>query len=239
MKSFRPLMAALAVSLALPLPAIAQDSRVAFDLHFMGLRAGAFAFSAAERDADYAVTGRLESTGLVGAIRKVRYDAQVTGRRAADRFVPASYQESSDNGRRQVESRMNFQAGVPQVMSYSPPREPSERDVDPATQAGTVDPLTALYAVLRDVPVAEACQARLAIFDGRRRSEVAVGNAQANGNRITCNGEYRRVAGYSERDMAERRVFPFNMTYVVDGDIARVTEVTTDSIYGRAVMRRR
>ncbi len=237
MTKLRLLAAALA--LALPLPLAAQETQAAFDLQILGMRAGAFSYSAVERDGQYAVNGRMESAGIVGALRRIRYDASVHGRRTNTGFVPVKYEGSSDTGRRQSESSMQFRNGVPQVMSYSPPREPDARDVDPATQRGAVDPLTALYMALRDVPAAEACTLKVAIFDGRRRSEGATGGRQENGNQITCTGEYRRVAGYSEREMNERRTFPFRMTYRVSDGVAQVTEVSMDSSYGRAVLRRR
>ncbi|MFC7703971.1 DUF3108 domain-containing protein [Plastorhodobacter daqingensis] len=230
---------ALTLAIAASGPALAYETQAAFDLNILGLRAGTFVYSAVERDGQYAVNGRMESAGIIGAMRKIRYDAAVRGIVSNNRFVPVSYEGSSDTGRRQSASAMEFRNGVPQVMSYSPPREPDARDVDPSTQAGTVDPLTALFAALRDIPEAQACTHRIAIFDGRRRSEVAIGNRREADGRVTCTGEYRRVAGYSEREMSERQTFPFRITYSLSDDIARVQEVTMDSVYGRAVLRRR
>lgn len=237
-KTLFPVIAALA--LALPAAATAQQQSATFDLHVLGLKAGTFSYSAVEQGGQYAVTGRLDSGGLIGALRKMRFNASVNGLVNGATLIPARYEGSSDSGRRQSESAMQYRAGVPQIVSYSPPREPGVRDLDPTTQAGTLDPLSALYAGLRDVPAAQACTQNITIFDGRRRSETVVANRAQSGDRITCTGEYRRVAGYSERDMAERRVHPFRMTYTLGQDgIARVTEVRADTTYGRAVLSRR
>jgi hypothetical protein len=100
--------------------------------------------------------------------------------------------------------------------------------------------MTSLYAVLRDVPRDAACTARFVSFDGRRRTETALLSATPQGDGLICAGLYRRVAGYSPEDMAERSQFPFTITYapVPDGRL-RVVEVTLDTTYGRALMKRR
>ena len=113
---------------------------------------------------------------------------------------------------------MAYKAGVPQVKSYNPPRPPRAEDISPATQGGTVDPLTALFAVLRTVPEAEACMAKLVMFDGRRRSQVVLTAPQRTDDGITCRGEYRRLEGFSPEDMAEKSRFPFTLTYRAAGD---------------------
>ncbi|NUB44455.1 DUF3108 domain-containing protein [Fertoebacter nigrum] len=233
--------AVVAVVLALAgMPALAQTDQAVFDLSVRGVGAGTLSFSGTQDGGGYAVTGRLQSGGLLGMVRKIRYDAQARGRISKGRYVPSSYTEKADTGRRQSSAVMEYKGGVPQVKAYDPPREARAGDVDPATMGGSVDPLTALYATLRDVDAGQECKVSLQLFDGRRSTQLRLSAPQAKGDTVVCSGEYRRLAGYSPEDMAEKTRFPFTLTYAPVGEgRMRVVEVAMDSLYGKAALKRR
>ncbi len=221
------------------LPAHAEDP-VIFDLSIRGILAGTLSFSGQATDGRYAVSGRLESAGLVGMIRQVRYDGQAEGSLQQGRFTPVRYREQADTGRRQSESVMEYRGGVPQVKVYNPPRDLGSDGIDPATQGGTVDPLTALFATLRDVAPGEECNRSLTMFDGKRRSQLVLGAPAAVEGGLACPGEYRRLAGFSADDMAEKSRFPFTVRLVPGtSGLMQVEEVTMESIYGNARLKRR
>lgn len=240
----RPALVALLLALGAslgpgPVAANQTDSAI-FDLHLRGLRAGTLSVSGAIEGASYAASGKLQSSGLLAAIKKIRYDAKVSGSVSGTRYTPRTYHETADTGRRQSESLMEYRAGVPQLKVYNPPRKPEDQDIDPATQGGTVDPMTAAYATLRDVPEAEACQLNLTLFDGKRRSQVQLSSPVKQGDRITCAGEYRRLEGFSDKDMAEKTRFPFRLIYQpARNGVLRVGEVEMDTLYGKGVLKRR
>ena len=219
-------------------PAAAEPLRqeASFDLVMLGLTAGNLTFAGVEEEGSYAVTGTLASGGILAFIRKVRYDAEARGRVQDGRYIPRSYSEKADTGKRQSEAEMTYDDGVPRVMKYAPPRGKREWDVDPATQAGTVDILTALYATLQDVAPGQECNRETAMFDGRRASRLTLGAPTAGEDgSVTCPGAYRRVAGFSPEDMAERTEFPFTLTYAPGPDgRMRVVEVAMETLYGRA-----
>jgi hypothetical protein len=216
------------------------DDPVVFDLSIRGIRAGTLSFSGEATAGRYAVSGRLESAGLVGLVRQVRYDGQAEGSLRQGRFTPARYREQADTGRRQSESVMEYRGGVPQVKVYNPPRELGSDGIDPATQGGTVDPLTALFATLRDVAPGGECNQTLTLFDGKRRSQLVLGAPSAIEGGIACPGEYRRLAGFSADDMAEKTRFPFTVRLVPGASgLLQVDEVTMESIYGNARLKRR
>ncbi len=237
-----PLPAAAALVLALgstPVAANQKDSAI-FDLHLRGLKAGTLSVSGAIDGSNYAASGKLQSSGLLAAIKKMSYDAKVSGSLSGGTYTPRSYQETADTGRRQSKSVMEYNAGVPQLKVYEPPRKAKDQDIDPATQGGTVDPMTAAYAALRDVPEAEACRLNLTLFDGKRRSQVQLSNPVMQGGRITCAGEYRRLEGFSDKDMAEKTRFPFRLIYnPAQNGVLRVGEVQMDTLYGKGVLKRR
>lgn len=238
----------LATLLAMALPAAAPPAgaqtvqdQAQFDLVMRGITAGSLTFSANQQGEGYSVVGRLASSGLLSLIRRVAYDARAEGMIKDGRYIPARYAETADTGKRTSESQMDYKGGVPQVRVYNPPREPAAWDVDASTQGGTVDPLTALYATLRDVAPGGECNRALQMFDGRRASQLTLGPPQAvAGGAVTCAGEYRRVAGFPPEDMEEKTSFPFTLTYLPGADgRMQVVEVTMDSLYGKARLIRR
>jgi len=236
----RPAAALLMAALAGTPAAANQTDSAIFDLHLRGLKAGTLSVSGAINGSNYAASGKLQSSGILAAIKKIRYDAKVSGSLGGGTYTPRSYQETADTGSRQSESVMEYRAGVPQLKVYNPPRKAQDQDIDPATQGGTVDPMTAAYAALRDVPEAEACQLNLTLFDGKRRSRVTLSNPVRQGDRITCAGEYRRLEGFSDKDMAEKTRFPFRLIYTpAQNGVLRVGEVQMDTLYGKGVLKRR
>lgn len=233
-------------ALALPLlfaASLAQadpvTDRHSFAVTLAGVRAATLTLSGTEDSGRYRVEGRIESDGVAAVVRRVRYVAQASGRVDASRYAPERYAEVFDTPRRQSEAELTYAQGVPSVTAYQPPRPPGAEALDPADQGGTVDPLTALYAGLRDMPRDQACRLALQVFDGRRRSQVTLSNPTPQGETILCTGEYRRLAGFTEKEMRERTRFPFRATLApLEGDRLRVVEVRVETIFGRATLRR-
>ncbi len=232
------LLSFLALAASLPAPAARSAERMIFDIYVLGLKAGELEIASALGQSRYALAGRLESTGLIGAIRRVRYGAETQGRARRGSFVPELYSETTVTEDRRNSARMAYRNGVPQVKSYSPPRAPDPEDVDPATQAGALDPLTALFVALRDAPQSQACRTSERLFDGRRATRLNI--EPVPGDPLRCRGLYRRVAGYDAEELAERRDFPFEMRLEPNGNgTLRVAEIEARSIYGRARLVRR
>ena len=246
------------IVMASPISVRAADSTEAntrtarFDFSLRGFRAGILTFSGEVQAGRYHVTGELHSSGIVRLVRNVSYRAESHGIFASGRFTPALYIETSDTGKRQSQATMAYRDGVPQLKSYVPARAPRPGDVDPVTQGGTLDPLTALYAVLRDVPRDQVCRFDRFMFDGRRRSSlrlypptqpkgIAAPTKGTNGaDKIICTGEYRRLQGFSDKEMAQKQSFVFQLTYAPIGSgQMQVVEVLLDSLYGPAALTRR
>ncbi|WP_226341020.1 DUF3108 domain-containing protein [Gemmobacter serpentinus] len=211
----------------------AEDGR--FTLVLKGISAGTLSWSGdGAPGGAYAVRGVLKTSGLAALLKKVRYDATAKGSiTAKGTYVASSYAEDANTGKRQSKSSMTWQKGVPSVQESSE-REPKPWDIDPAGQKGTVDPLTAMFATLRDVAPGQECKVNLNMFDGRRASKLILSGRAEKAGKVTCNGEYRRVAGFSPKDMSEKTRFPFTVSYEPAGGMMRVVEVAMDTIYGKA-----
>lgn len=238
----KTILAAALMSLTLAAPALAEKvtETATFDFVVAGLKAGTLTLAGTQDGAGYAVQGKLGSSGLVSFVRQVSYAGTASGALRGDSFRPASYRESANTGERQSEVVLEWQGGVPSVVLYKPEGKKRKHDIDPADQVGSVDPLTAAFAILRSVEAGKECQAALTMFDGRRASKIALSNRKAEGATVTCAGEYRRVAGFSPREMSKRTRFPFTLTYEPDGKgRMKVVQVAMETTFGTAQMVRR
>ena len=223
----------VAAALWLAANGVVQAEEVVFDVSLQGVKVAELRLDGTVRGDRYRVAVMIRSDGLAGVVRRVRFQSRSEGRLAGG-FQPASYAETVDTGRRQSAAEMAYDAGVPQVLRYDSPRPETAEVLDPATQGGTLDPATALFAGLRDRAAGAPCALDIAVFDGRRRSTT-----QITGDGATCRGEYRRVAGYAPEEMAERSVFPLEVVYEPQGDVLRVVEATAQTIYGKVRLKRR
>lgn len=216
-------------------PALADGSTNAqFKVSIRGLTAGTLTVKGNEQGGSYTTTGVLKSGGLVGMLASVTYTAKASGSVRGANFQPSRYDENADTGKRKSKTTMTYSRGVPKVVAGD------TGDLNPATQKGTVDPQTAIYAAFRDVDKADVCKLNVQMFDGKRRSQVRLRSPRAEGNMIKCDGEYRRLKGFSAKDMAEKTRFPFNLFYAPIGDGRyRVEKVVTQTLYGNATMTRR
>lgn len=218
-----------------------QTDRIVFDVVLKGISAGRLNINGKITDSTYGANGTVETTGLAAMLRTLRYDASVSGRFADGTFTPTHFEETGQRGDNKSKHVIVYQGGVPVSVSREPPRKPRASDIDPAKQGGTIDPLTALYAVLRDVDRDEACKLKVTMFDGAKRSQVALSAPVEKGKGVVCTGEYRRLEGFSKKEMAEKSRFPFTLTYAPtpDGQRLQVVEIETDTILGKGRLKRR
>ncbi|WP_071672850.1 DUF3108 domain-containing protein [Nioella nitratireducens] len=221
--------------LLLPHAALAQDIFTArYDVRFGPLRIAEIVLRASDTQSAYAVAGRVTSAGIAGAFRDIRFDLAAEGRRIGVAFLPLSYREDVDTGRRASRVSLVYPDGGPVLQSIIPAHAPQPWDVDPAAQGDTIDPMSALYRLARPRPLEALCDWSVAVFDGRRRSSLSVGPVEVESGRALCLGVYARIAGFPPEDMAERRDFPFVVEFSAEEDGRwRLTRVETQTLYGR------
>lgn len=188
-----------------------------FDVQALGLKVGELSVDATISQDAYSVEARFGATGLVRLFRDMGFVMHAEGRIRDGRFLPALYTEEVDTGRRTSSARMRYEDETP-VLVAGRVEDGEVAPLDPAGQAGTVDPLTALLAVLRDQPAADLCRYDRAVFDGGRRSRVRLTGGTRSGDTVTCNGQFLRVAGYPAEDLETRRVVPLTIDYAAGAD---------------------
>ncbi len=233
----RPILILIGLLVAAAVPPSHAQDQSQFDLRFRGITVAEITLAARETPASYSLAGRLTSTGMMRLFARVRFDTQVEGHRQALDFAPQRYREDIDTGRRISSVDLRWQGGAPTRLTQVP--APDTYAV-PATEAvGTIDPLTAIWRVLRSAPEAELCYFELQVYDGARRSQLSLGPRERDGARLSCAGQYRRIAGFSAEDMAERQEFPFTAEYTRQGDLWLLTDLRATSLLGAIRITRR
>ena len=222
---------ALLLTLGLAVPASALEAR--FEVRYGILHVADVTVSASEDAQSYAAEGHVVTAGLVGLLRSVHLDLSVQGRRQGETLDPQHYRGDVDTGRRQIQSELAYTDGVPRILALAPPEPAQPWDIDAADQGGTLDPMSALYSLLRPRPEVP-CGQVLELFDGRRHSRLRVDAAHVSGNDAQCSGAYIRVGGYSATELQDYQALAFSLDYRRDaGGDWQLTRIVTHTPYGR------
>lgn len=216
----------------------ARADTATYDLTIRGLKVGVLTLASEERAGRYTLSGRIGNSGVTRVIRKFNYRGTAVGRLRGRTLLPSEYAEVADTGMRQSEVVMTYRGGVPTIVTYTSPREAGPDTPAPETQGGTLDPLTAVYAFLRDVPPGEACDVNVVLFDGRRQSSIQMRPAGEEDGLPVCVGRYERRLGFTAEEVTRHRHFDFRLRYAPAGNLLRVEEVVFQSLYGQAAIRR-
>jgi hypothetical protein len=208
-----------------------------FAISVAGIPAGELTLSHNVAGDQYHAGSAIRATGFVGAVARLRFDGEVSGRRRADGSLePERYTAFSRSTRSERDTEIVFENGNPVAVSVVPPRD---SDPDIAAQAGTLDPVTAAVALLSDDTPERVCNERVQLFDGSRRSELAVGRPEAGSEGFVCQGRYTRLAGeaHSVSDVSE---WPFRLVFRPNGDgLMKLHRIEAPTRFGLAVMERK
>jgi hypothetical protein len=209
------LMMAAAVALlqgappAMPPPQERPAERISlgYTLRIFAIPFGHMDYAAAFAPSRYTAEMHFRTSGLAAVLWKSKIDASAEGRIGADGLLlPGVYttQSLSRHGTQQWVRVVYGGKGGP-VMTAVPPYDLSRFPVTGAQKKGAVDPLTAISAIVGGMngPADEPCGRTLAVFDGRRRYDIAFSlvreeplAATDRGAKLRlCKAEYRHIAG--------------------------------------------
>jgi hypothetical protein len=227
-------MLALALILAAG-PAAAE--RAEFDFYVAGIRVGALKFDSKNSGGTYSAASRIETAGVVGAFVNFFFDGTSTGSVSGDgTVVPSTYMADSKSQRGPKRTEITWKGGVPVKVSVVPQRKSPP---DPAQQGGTLDPISAGIALLFDRKADDVCNTTVDVYDGSRRSRLALGAPEAGSGEIACGGTFARLEGEAS-SLASAREFPFRLVFHTNGDgTAALQRIETSTDFGKAVLERR
>jgi Protein of unknown function (DUF3108) len=237
------LIAGIAVALTLgalrPVEADDQPGVVGYSVLAFGFRIGTLKMSSHQDASKYSVEARFRTTGLTRLLRDMGFVMTANGRRSGLAFSPLRYDEQVNTGQRTSSAQMRYVNSVP-ILSGGKVSDGESVVLDPATQGGTIDPLTALFLVLRAQPGESLCRIDQPMFDGARRSQIRLMGKTTRGDTVICDGYFQRIAGYSAEDLANRREVAFEVTYQPGPNgLMQARDVRLQTTYGQVALTRR
>ncbi len=237
-------LASLLVFLAALAPASGTASPPAVDafasdygIFVGGVRVGEVTLDARVEAGSYWADATFRTAGIVAFFVDEHWRGETEGRIAHDRPLPVSYLSVQERDKGDKVREVTFRLGEPAAVEADPPMDDKPWSIDPADQAGAVDPPTAVMMILSPAEGPAMCGRRIEVYDGKHRFAFDIGQARRDGDRFVCNGIHMRLAGYKPEKMGRdaRRDFKLYVEERDDG-LHQVVRVTTDTPLGTAVM---
>lgn len=226
--------ATLSVLLGLPGASIANEAQL-WSVHAFGLKVGELKVETKSTSVSYSGSGVFKTTGLAGALRRIRFSIFANGRTNGARLFPAAYDGFIDTGRRISETKLRFRGDVPIKTAGD---QAPETPIKDAAKRGALDPMTMMLLSIRNQTDATLCSINQTQYDGTRLVRITLQTRTSAGNEVICLGTYDRIGGYSAEELDELKTSPLSITYTRAGDIWRATEIQLTSRHGKAKLRR-
>ena len=196
---------------SLPAPA-ANGFRLSYDVYKSGFRALSLDFDVALDGSRYRTYARLESAGIIGWLFKWRLDAVSTGQLRDANVVPQRHRFANTWRGRVRSVEIDYEDGVPAQIRAEPPYDTNaERTVAADMLPGSVDPMSAVTAIVLANANGQLCRPTTAVYDGRRRYDAqltplgtkilkASNFAAYTGPAEGCHLSFKRIAGFKPGD---------------------------------------
>ena len=193
-------------ALLLPGAAAAQALRATYEVHAAGTVVMEMEARFELSPTAYRVETRLRTRGIAAFFAAGEQVTRVAGGFAGAAAQPSGYVSEGVWRGRPRRIVLDWQGGAPRVLDLVPPNEEEREPVPEELKRGTVDALSALAALSRQVARDQGCGAATPVFDGRRRSDFTIGNERREmilpwrgawqGEAVRCDFEGRQVAGF-------------------------------------------
>src|SRR5690606_2579838 len=123
--------------------------------------------------------GLLRTQGPVAMVLPWSYDFVSQGHLGENGPAPSSFWSSGTYKGKPRHIQVSFTADGAHIDNAEPdPADKPKRLVPPDLRRGTLDPLSALFAIGRKVGRDGRCAQRIAVFDGRQRYDLHVLDAE-------------------------------------------------------------
>ena len=204
--------------LCLPLAARAQPVSAHYAAYSTGLNVLRLDAEIAVGPRNYRVRLAYHTAGTMGWLVRAEQDTTVEGAFVGDHPVPRRfYSVGHFRGRSRV-TQIDYPKGQPEVRTLVPPNEEEREPVAPADQAGTIDSVSAMAQLVRQVNATGRCDGRSRTYDGRRLSELSArtvgrevleptSRSSFAGPALRCDFEGRQLGGFlldADRAKAQR-----------------------------------
>jgi hypothetical protein len=215
----RGLLTPLALAALLAVPARAQDRgdiHAVYDTYVAGLRVANVEAGFGSGPWSYQVRLAYHTVGMAGFFYGGHQLNMVTGSWTDNRSAPHEY--SGDGIWRGLHRKtlIDYLQGQPRIRSLVPPNETDRQAVPADLQANTIDVLSAVADLMRQVAATGTCDGTVHTYDGRRATEALshtvrietlapTDRSTFSGKALRCDFEERMLAGFLQSDDETQR----------------------------------
>jgi hypothetical protein len=147
-----------------------------YEAYVLGFPVVDFAFRLDESGNAYVLGGKVKTVGLLRLIYRFDMRTQSQGTIAADRLRPQRHEQLLQIRGHDRMAQLDYPGDGAVRTALIPPEDPGRPRPTPQQTAHTLDPLSALLAIGRSVAAAHRCAGRFAVYDGRRRYDLVLGD---------------------------------------------------------------
>jgi hypothetical protein len=164
----------LLLVLAAPASAAAPKTniRIGYDVYAHGLQVASFDANYDIAEGGYSVAVAYRTTGLIGAMFGGHQLSVAQGAWQGTRALPLHVSGDGFWRGEPHKLEIDYEHGDPVIRDLEPPNEPEREPVPPELQARTIDSLSAMMLLVRNVAETGRCDADVTTFDGRRAVRV-------------------------------------------------------------------
>ncbi len=170
----------------------------------------------------YRARVNLRSNGLIDRLFSFSMEANADGRSGENGVVPLFFRTSNrwrSSGERFVEISYDEPGDVPRTVVQPVPDADEREPVPDELRRNTLDPLSAIVQLIRGLSNSGRCDSKAAVFDGRRRYDLAARHlgeivlkpsdvAPYGGPAVKCAIEVQRVVGRWKKSKRWREAGP-------------------------------
>ena len=205
MKSAALLTALLCLGSVAP----AAAAELNYSLYLLAVPLADATFTLDQNVSAYRMTMSFHTIGLADLVASDQLAEHITGRIENDRLLPYDYSSSSRlRGQDRLVSLI-WRDGTPVATAIVPPNTTEREEVPPSMLPNTIDPLSAIVLMLRQVARTGRCDSSARTYDGRR---VSLFEAKTIGEEDLPASHRSSFAGralrcdFSERTLAGARI---------------------------------
>lgn len=159
---------------AVPPAAETAPLSLRYDVYARGLPFLSLDFRLDESAVAYKVSGTVHAQGVLGAVSDFTLHTESRGTITAEKLRPSMHDNSSRARHKERRAHLDFHRDGSVIAALTPADDPDHRLPTAEQVVGSVDPLTAILTIGDVVARSGSCQAKVAVYDGRRRYDLVL-----------------------------------------------------------------
>ncbi|HRK63728.1 MAG TPA: DUF3108 domain-containing protein [Terricaulis sp.] len=205
--------------------ASAETYRLNYNVAVLGVvELGTASYEVTDSATRYAVRANVRTSGLARLFDQTEINASTSGTVSAQGLAWTRYDISHAYAGKFRRTRLDRAAGVVTGEITPNYRDFGSPPATAANQTASYDPLSAVFALGRQVGAARSCRGSVLVFDGRQHYRLAVSGGSAgtyngggyNGASVTCQFRYEPLAGFNMTAEERARIPTGEATFALE-----------------------